>query len=248
MMDLREVALRDGQVEGGAGHWRLILPASSAPTYMDAQLDDYAGKPRRTYPWKPGLTLALRARFSHEREELAGTAGFGFWNAPFGAPDIRRPALPQAAWFFYASPPTDLPLSSTPPGRGWFAATLDAGSWRALRLAPLSPVLLLLNQFATMRRRVWPWVREALGVEYAGISSDMCQWHEYHLSWQAEGCVFTVDGQPILATSHSPRGPLGFVCWLDNQYLVATTQGRIQAGVLPIRQRQWLEVSDLTIR
>ena len=101
---------------------------------------------RGQYPWSPGTRLRLRARFSHPPDQLIGTAGFGFWNAPFGDPTVRRPALPQACWFFFASAPTDLPLAPAGPGRGWFAATMDATGGSALALIPLAPALLLLNQ------------------------------------------------------------------------------------------------------
>ena len=58
---------------------------------------------------------------------------------------------------------------------------------------------------------------------------------------------FWVDGAPVLTTLAAPRGPLGFVCWLDNQYLILTPRGRFRAGVLPVAQEQWLEVADLAI-
>jgi hypothetical protein len=57
-----------------------------------------------------------------------------------------------------------------------------------------------------------------------------------------------VDGDLLLQTPHSPRGPLGFVCWLDNQYMVATPRGRFAAGVLSTAGEQWLEVAELDIK
>lgn len=251
---MRELMINGGQVERG-DTCRLVLPASSSTSYMDAQLDDYGsaahrrGKSRRGYPWRPGVTLELQARFSHERDQLVGTAGFGFWNAPFGDPTVRWPALPQAAWFFYASAPTDLPLAGDEPGRGWFAGTIDLGRWRAWRLAPLALPVLWLNQIAVCRRRVWPAVQRQLGISFQTLAGDMREWHTYNsLSWQAAGCTFTVDGETALHTPFSPRGPLGFVCWLDNQYLIATARGRVRAGILPIPQPQWLEIAGLAIK
>ena len=82
----------------------------------------------------------MRARFSHTAGELRGTAGFGFWNAPYGDPTQRRAALPAALWFFFASATNDLPFAP-PPGHGWFAATLDATTPRALALVPLAPAV-----------------------------------------------------------------------------------------------------------
>lgn len=243
----RRLELNGGRVTGER-ELRLQIPAV-AQGYSDAQIDDYGHRRgRRYYPWRPGLTLELRARFSHAAGELVGTAGFGFWNAPFGDPTVGRPALPQAAWFFYASAPTHLPLPSEGPGRGWFAATLDATTTTAMLLAPLAPAVLLLNQVNVLRRRLWPWVRHRLGISYAQLETGITQWHSYSLDWLPDGCRFYVDGNPVLQTQHSPRGPLGFVCWLDNQYLVATTRGRFAWGVLPVPTEQWLEVAELHIK
>lgn len=246
-MELRELAINGGQVERG-DTCRLVLPASTTAAYMDAQVDDYGGRRRRSYPWYPGVTLELQARFSHERDSLLGTAGFGFWNAPFGDPTVRWPALPQAAWFFYASSPTDLPLAKDEPGRGWFAGTIDMGRRRAWQLAPLALPVLLLNQITACRRRVWPAVQRQLGISFETLPWDMREWHTYQLSWQIADCTFTVDGVTLLQTPFSPRGPLGFVCWMDNQYLAATARGRVRAGILPIPQPQWLELAGLTIK
>ncbi|MEW5985341.1 MAG: hypothetical protein AB1791_01760 [Chloroflexota bacterium] len=223
---------------------RLSLPPT-ARGYADAQVDDYHRRRRPDYPWRPGVELRLRARFSHPAGGLVGTAGFGFWNAPFGDPTVRWPVLPQAVWFFYASAPSDLPLAAAGPGRGWFAATLDATAGRAL--APLAPIILLLNQSGRLRRRLWPAVQRRLGISYTQLDTDLSEWHDYYLAWRNEGCLFTVGGREVLRTSRSPRGPLGFVCWMDNQYLIATPRGRLAWGVLPTTAHQWMEIEALTI-
>ena len=244
----RVLAVGGGRVSADSG-LRFTLPAG-ATGYADAQLDDYGGArppgaPR--FAHRPGVALSLRARFSHPADELRGTAGFGFWNAPYGDPTTRRPSLPAAAWFFFASPPNDLPFAPAP-GRGWFAATLDATTPRALALLPLAPPVLLLNQFAPLRRRLWPAVGRRLGMAAAPLAVELRDWHTYRLEWRRDGCRFLVDGAPVLTTPTAPRGPLGFVCWLDNQYLVLTPRGRFRAGVLALAQEQWLEVADLVIR
>lgn len=228
---------------------RFILPPS--PTgYADAQIDDYGRQTAGSAPHfrhQPELALRLRARFSHDANALLGTAGFGFWNAPYGDPRTRRLALPAATWFFFASPPNNLPFGPEPDGRGWFAATLDATTPRALALAPFAPAVLALNQVTALRQRVWPAVRRGLSISAARLSADLREWHEYRLEWRAGGCRFLVDGDVALETAHSPRGPLGFVCWLDNQYLVATARGRFRAGTLSLAAEQWMEVVGLAI-
>jgi hypothetical protein len=245
--EARIVAVGGGRV-GGGDTLRFTLPPGGA-AYADAQLDDYGGPPVPGAPrfaHRPGVALSLRARFSHTAGELRGTAGFGFWNAPYGDPTQRRAALPAAIWFFFASATNDLPFAP-PPGHGWFAATLDATTPRALALVPLAPAVLALNQFAPLRRRLWPPIRRRLGIHAAPLAVDLRQWHDYRLAWRRDGGRFWVDGAPVLTTLAAPRGPLGFVCWLDNQYLILTPRGRFRAGVLPVAQEQWLEVADLAI-
>lgn len=246
-MRLRRLELNGGCVQEKP-YWRLTLPPTSAG-YADAQIDDYGfhGIRRSHYPWLPGTCLQLRARFSHPPDQLVGTAGFGFWNAPFADPNVRWPALPQAAWFFFASAPTDLPLAPGGPGRGWFAATLDASSGSALAMIPLAPAVLLLNQLNVLRQRMWPGVRRHLKISYAPVSYTTQDWHRYSLSWMPEGCSFLVDDNLVLNTPFTPSGPLGFVCWVDNQYLIATNRGRLAWGTLPTSSVQMLEVDDLNI-
>ena len=248
----RQLELNGGSVSAGTPR-RFQLPLLKKG-YADAQIDDYGRvrqthrwRPRRHYPWRAGVHMQLQARFSHTAGKLLGTAGFGFWNAPFGDPTIPWPALPQAVWFFYASAPSDLPLAKNGVGRGWFAATLDATTGRAVAMTPLAPVVLLLNQWPRLRHFLWPVIRRQLGISFQQLSVDMMAWHEYDLLWRKDGCEFRVDSKSILQTPFAPRGPLGFVCWLDNQYMVLTVNGRFCWGVLPVKEAQWMEVDDLQI-
>ncbi len=250
---IRRLEINGGNVIGESPIC-LKLPATK-DIYADAQIDDYGldinekknrGR-RRHLIWRPGVHLFLRAQFSHGKNELVGTAGFGFWNAPYGDSTVRSIVLPQAAWFFYASPPNDLPFAQEGPGRGWFAATIDASTKTAVAMVPFAPLILILNQFHLLRKRVWPVVRRRSGISFAPIGYQMDAWHEYELAWMPEGCSFKIDGEPVLQTEYSPRGPLGFVCWIDNQYLVLTNRGRLGWGVLPTNKEQWLEIEDLQI-
>lgn len=230
--------------------WRLTLPAIDKG-YANAQIDDYGVTGRQngrsSYPWSPNIRLQLHARFSHNAQQLHGTAGFGFWNAPFGDPTVRWPALPQAAWFFFGSPPTNLPLAPNGPGQGWFAATLDATTPRAWSMAPFAPVVVLFNRWSRFRQRVWPYIQQRLGVSYQQLPPNIDSWHDYELVWQEKGCRFLIDDELVLQTAQSPKGPLGFVCWIDNQYMVLENNGRFRWGILPTPQAQQLEVKHLQI-
>lgn len=250
--DFRKLELGGGRVIGerpsSKNPIRLTIPAQGQG-YSDAQLDDYGlvENGRHHYFWQPGVQMIIRARFSHNADQLLGTAGFGFWNAPFGDPTVKWPALPKAVWFFFGSPPNDLPLAQNGAGQGWFASTLDATSRRAKWMIPLAPIVLLLNQNGRLRDKIWPWVRERLGTTFAPVELDMTEWHEYRLQWQESGCAFWVNGRLILETAHSPKGPMGFVCWLDNQYMIVTNRGRLGWGTLTLEQDQWMEISHLKI-
>jgi hypothetical protein len=239
-----------GHLEPTGASLRFVTRGATTRQYSNAQIDDYQGLARRRFPWNPPLRLTVRARFSHpagrQPTSLQGTAGFGFWNDPFLMTGRRLPALPGAAWFFYASAPSNMKLDLDVPGHGWKAATLDARRATAAALVPLAPLAVLLMNVDALYRRLWPPIQRALRVGEANLQVGMTRWHTYVLEWGVETARFTVDGQPVLAAP-APRGPLGFVMWLDNQYLVATPQGRFRWGVLDAPGEQWMEVERLQI-
>jgi hypothetical protein len=221
---------------------RLALPAASSRAYANVMLDDYAGLARSRFPWRPPLRLTVRARASGA---LAGTAGFGFWNNPGGLPEAL-PWLPAAIWFFHAAPPADLPLARGVPGHGWKAACLDATRTPALAWAPLAPAVLLLNRWPPAERRIWPAVQRALGIAEAAIPAAGPAWREYVIEWRRDGARFLLDGAPVLEADCAPRGPLGFVAWLDNQWAVVTPRGRLGWGLVAAGC-QWLDLAEVRI-
>jgi hypothetical protein len=248
-LPVRIVEINGGTVKSaeGAESWRLSLPATSRG-YADAQIDDYGGRRRSRYRWRRGTRLGVEARFSHDDGALAGTAGFGFWNAPFGPGTGPLPTLPQAVWFFFGSPRNDLPFAPAGErGNGWFASTIDAGTVRAMAWAPLGLPVLLANQLLPLRQRLWPAVQRSLAISFRRLPVVMNDWHRYELEWRAGGCSFHIDGEVVLQTSHSPRGPLGFVAWIDNQYLVARPTGRFCWGTEKTSETQILELRKLQL-
>lgn len=253
----RFLEINGGVVEQSAvgdDAWRLTIPSvTEGRHYVDAQLDDYGGRKRSDYKWQPthqtDVMLSLKGRFSLPHDQLTGTAGFGFWNAPFGDPTVPYPALPQATWFFFGSPPNDLPLNPNGEGNGFFAGTLDATTWRALGMAPLAPIVVGLNHIPRFRRSVWPRVQAGLGMSYVDLSDhNLTQWHQFRLEWGIAGSRYWVDDELVLTTTQSPQGPLGFVCWIDNQYMRVTPTGRLGLGTLQSDRSQTLEVKDLCLK
>jgi hypothetical protein len=237
-----------GALEAAGGALLLRNNGARAEAYSNAQIDDYQGLRRRDLPWRPPLTLTVRARFSHEAGALRGTAGFGFWNDPFLITGRRLPALPRAIWFFYASQPSDMRLDAQMPGHGWKAATIDAGRPAFLALAPTAPLALPLMRAPLLRRALWPIAQAAMGVREAPVAADMRGWHTYSLCWLPGGAEFAVDGESVLRSRTSPRGPLGFVAWLDNQYAVVTPQGAFGGGLLDTGARQWMELAEIHVQ
>lgn len=230
---------------------RLAVHASNPVCYSNAQLDDYRALPRRAFPNRPPLALTVRARFSHEAAAdrggpgLLGTAGFGFWNDPFAMSGARWPTLPRALWFFYAGPPSDMKLDIGTPGWGWKAAALDALRPEAIPPALAAPLLIPLMRSPALYRRAWPGIQRRLRIAEALVPGPMTAWRDYRIEWGQTLARFFVDGQPVL-DAPAPRGPLGFVIWCDNQYMIVTPQGRFGYGNLPAGP-QWLDFSSLRI-
>jgi len=227
---------------------RFCLADATATRYSDAQIDDYRGRLRRRFPWRPPLRMTVRARFSHPSGILRGTAGFGFWNDPFLMTGGRLPALPRAVWFFYGSPPSDMKLDLEVSGWGWKAATIDATSPQALLWAPLAPVLVPLMNLRALYRRLWapgpraprgPGARDAAGsAERPGHGPGGPGGGGRRGA--GRGCV--VGGR-----RGAPRAA-GGVMWMDNQYMVATPWGRLGWGLLDVPGAQWMEVEEVMIR
>ncbi len=239
--------LADSVIECTSTSWRFINEPVRAGCYTDAQIDDYQGLKRRDFLWRPPLTLEVCARFSHPSGELKGTAGFGFWNDPFMMTGARFPTLPRAIWFFYASPPSNMKLALDTPGCGWKVATIDATRLPFFLLAPTAPLAVPLMHIKPLYRRLWPIAQRAISVSEAMIEAPMTGWHRYRLEWNPSRVRFSVDGKVLLDGDTSPRGPLGFVMWIDNQAMILTPWGRFSWQTLELVHRQWMEVKELSI-
>lgn len=210
--------------------------------YHDAQISDYAS--RADFRNQPPLRLSLRAWAS---SQLLGTAGFGFWNHAF-MPGQRSFRPPQALWFFFASPPSQIALAKGVPGSGWKAAAFNAQSWRFLALLPLAPLGFLALRNRRLYDALWPIGQRAIGLHETLLPPSMLRdWHSYSIEWRPDGAVFAVDGEPVLRANPVARGKLGFIAWVDNQYAIATPQGRFGWGLLDLPRAQSLELRDINI-
>ncbi len=226
---------------------RFVNTNTVTSRYTDAQIDDYQGLARRELIWQPPLQMTVRARFSHPTGVLRGTAGFGFWNDPFLMTGRRMPALPRVVWFFYSSAPSYMKLDLQTPGFGWKAGTLDALRWPFFALLPTAPLAVPLMHIGPLYRAFWPIGQRAINVSESIVPVEMTEWHLYSIYWHAENVRFTVDDDIILDCRTSPGGPLGFVMWLDNQYMVITPWGQFKYGLLDTPGEQWMEVEQVEI-
>ncbi len=218
---------------------RLALAGATEHRYANAQIDDYPAIARAVFPWHPPLRLTVRARFGGT---IVGTAGFGLWNSPLSPLGKVLPALPAALWFLHAAPPNDMPLARGVAGHGWKAATIDATGAAALRLAPLAPLAIVLSRIPRLAARVWPPIQRALRIDETPLQTPDDGWHTYEIRWLAESAAWSIDGALVGRTDRPPQVPLGFIAWIDNQYLIATPQGRFGWGLRPSRGPAWLDI------
>lgn len=233
---------------------RMSLAETSQDRYSDAQIDDYGQLARAHFPWCPPLRMVVEARASlpaaqahHSPESavLRGTAGFGFWNYPFSVRgDILM--LPEAVWFFYASPPSNMALVPDIPGWGWKAQvvhTMRPGALLSTLPMALSTSLALVTGVTRPAER---WMQRLSGAQEALLPADLTTWQRYSLEWRSQEALFFVNDELVLQAPHPPTRPLGFVTWLDNQFAIATPRGVLRFGTVSTGA-QWFEITRLRI-
>jgi hypothetical protein len=234
-----------GTVFHDEGRLGLRVSPTADHQYTNAQITDYDYADFR-FIWRPPVRMTVRARASLPASQMVGTAGFGFWNHPF-SPDVRarrKFRMPQAIWYFFSSPPNDMALALDVPGSGWKAAMLDAGRPTALFLTPFALPALLVMQVPALYRKIYPRIQRALAIAECRLNDALLtEMHTYALEWHDTSAVFKIDDQIVLRTPFAPRGPCGFVAWVDNQYAIITPQGRFGSGVTRVAREQtlWIE-------
>lgn len=241
LSDWRVTEMGQGRVIETPDALLLTTGPTPASTYSDAQISDYE---HSDFRWRPPLRLTVWASAA---ADLRGTAGFGFWNQPF-MPGQYRLRLPQAVWFFFSSPPSNMALAQGVPGPGWKAATINARRWSFIALLPAAPVGVLLMRIPALYRRLWPIGQRAIGVsEHLLDSALLAETHTYTLDWYRDSVTFAVDDEFVHRTPSAPGGPLGFVAWVDNQYAVVTPQGHFGMGIIPLEHPQTMRLETVRI-
>ncbi len=251
----KQICLGSGSLAVTDSVLRMELAPVQQGTYADAQIDDYEGLARAAFPWRPPLRMEVRARASHPAATpastnetphmLRGTAGFGFWNYPFSTRgDILM--LPEAIWFFYASPPSNMALVPGVPGWGWKAQVVH--SMRVGALAAVMPTGLAVawGRLTGESRPAARWLQRLSGAQEALLDVSLTEWHNYTLEWRRAEALFFVEGELVLRAPAPPQRPLGFVAWLDNQYAVATPRGVLRFATVAT-DAECFEIDEIRI-
>jgi hypothetical protein len=234
---------------------RFGYDSATPERYSDSQIDDYTMLSKADYLWKPPLRMTVRARFSHPTANenstektkgiLRGTAGFGFWNKPFTMQGNWF-TFPEAVWFFYSAPPSNMALVPGVPGWGWKAQVIHttAGSAAANAVPTFANAV-----YGRVQSKVQPKghaMQRLTGAHEALVAEDITEWHTYTLEWRENSSLFWVDGNLLLEAPKAPTKPLGLVVWLDNEYAVVTPKGELRFGKTTAG-KQWMDVDSISI-
>lgn len=232
------------------GHLIMTIPGGRKGKYRWAQFDDYLHRLRRNFEWRPPCRLSLMARCNNPSH--AGTWGFGFWNDPFNtnlgiSGSVRRlPALPNCAWFFYASDHNYLSFHDHLPAQGFLAATFSSPRIPPLFLSlgiPFFPLLFWKGFTRMARYGLATLIRQ----DAVQIQMDFTEWHSYQIEWDKHSVLFTIDEKTVLKTAIHPFGRQGLVIWVDNQYAAFPPDGKLLFGTLATAESTTLEIRDLQI-
>jgi hypothetical protein len=221
------------------GSLRLILE-ESPPSQAISQLDDYINHPRKDYRWAPPVRLMARLRTSHPAGELLGTAGIGFWNNFGPLWSDRMEINPNWVWLYYASPESNLSLTDGPV-HGWKASIVRGGKGGRVSMA----VTNWLMQFPRIGKALSGVRMPADEVSLDGV--DFTVWHDLIIEWLPDSVRFDLDGETVMAVDVVLPAPMGFACWIDNNFASCDPAGDIQIGSLAIPERQVFEISQIAI-
>jgi len=248
-MDLRPRTTPNAKVsQSGSINWKLHLPTGPEGQYRWAQLDDYLHRKRRDFLWQPPFRLKLQSRISDEN--VAGTWGFGLWNDPFnfslGVQGVSRrlPVLPNAAWFFFASAHNYLSFRNDLPASGFLASVFSSPLIPSFLLGlalPFSPLMMVPASSRLLRALARRIIRE----DSCALRVAIRDWHEYCLEWETDAVRFFLDGELCFSTRVVPKGKMGLVLWVDNQYAAYPPDGKIRMGTLKSDHPVCLEISNI---
>src|SRR5689334_903697 len=207
-----QTCIGGGKLASENSRLRMTLESARQGEYSDAQIDDYGSIARSHFPWRPPLRMSVIGRSSLpaatvgnryvSEGTLRGTAGFGFWNYPFSVKgDILM--LPEAIWFFYASPPSNMALVPGIPGWGWKAQVVHTMSLRSLVATVPLAATIATGLLSGKTRPAARWMQKVSGAYEALLPVEMNEWHSYTLEWRLSEALFWVDNALVLRSPYS---------------------------------------------
>ena len=154
--------------------------------------------------------------------------------------------LPEAIWFFYASPPSNMALVPQIPGWGWKAQVVHSMHPDALAASVPMGLTATWARLTGQTQMAAQWLQKLTGTQEALLPIAMETWHTYVLEWRQSEARFWVDDILVLQALRPPTRPLGFVAWLDNQYAVVTPRGTFRFGTVA-SEPEWFEIDSVKI-
>jgi hypothetical protein len=133
------------------------------------------------------------------------------------------------------------------PANGFLAQTFRSPRIPSALLAPGilgSPLLLARPLSRWLRANI---AGKLIREDAQRLSVDVTEWHTYNLKWNTNYMEYAIDGEKVFETQVSPKGPLGLVIWIDNQYAAWRPDGSLGMGVLA-NPPAWMEIENLEVR
>ncbi|MEX1072017.1 MAG: hypothetical protein WEC37_05260, partial [Anaerolineales bacterium] len=164
----------------------------------------------------------------------------------FGGSPGRLPALPNAAWFFFASAENHLSLQKHQRGSGAFATAYASPHIPApvfLFALPAIPFLAWRPSSRLLRRAASRVIQQ----DMSALELDVREWHRYSLDWQSNDIRFEIDQRLVLSSQLKPRPPLALVLWIDNQFAAWRPDGSLAYGTLATGADCWIEIKDIRL-
>jgi hypothetical protein len=132
------------------------------------------------------------------------------------------------------------------PANGFLAQTFRSPRIPSALLAPGilgSPLLLVRPLSKWLRANI---AGRLIREDAQRLSVDVTEWHTYSLKWDTDFVEYAIDGKKAFETQVSPKGPLGLVIWIDNQYAAWRPDGSLGMGVLA-NPPTWMEIESLEV-
>lgn len=231
------------EIEYAPGVLRFAEEGAEEGKLSDAEIGDYRAVSKAKLPWAPPVRMTVRARMSHRAGEMLGTAGFGFWNDPFDwIGNVQVP--PNALWFFYASPQSDMAFAPNVRGNGWKGATLNGGRADGLTMT----IGNFLFRLPGMSQLVFRLAQTRIAAHERVLDDvALTDWHTYRIDWLPREAIFFVDDVEVFRAPNPPTVPMGFVAWVDNNCTTMGLGREFSFTRLSIQQRQWMELGRVCV-